>query len=563
MKGVFTVGEQNIRIQADIDNKTAAKADRDESYFKLTEERDRKEKEKNTLLSDFQEECWKKTANIRKTFPDTQKGFKRKAQFAEKVLQTVGSPEPGFEELKTLYETAFDPNSRAYPQFKLPGGMTRLQGSNGNELLAKPLACRGDSPFADFIKALNADDWVRHGHERFLDAGGVCPYCQQELPCGFEERLAECFDERYQDDVKAIRQFYDDYYNDMQDFINLSRSNLRDAFPKINIKEYEDKLNSMEKFVESNLQKIDLKIREPSSVVELDNYSVKNVRTKLNALVIEFNKLIRANNYINSEKQKNQEECVIKVWELIAFTLKEVVSSYIARAAGIGAELKDLSNRIDIGRAASRELEIEIADLNKRIVSAAPTITNVNKLLRDSGFQGFSLREKPGRGNVYEVVRPDGQIAANLSDGERNFIAFLYFYHLARGSHNDADAGKDKIVVIDDPVSGMDFETLLIVSAFVREMIAVCGNNAGFADAHIEGNYIKQIFILTHNLFFHREITRNQTPRYNGVSFYMLEKENNVSTVQHCIRRSQNISGEMENFNPSQNLYPALKTALS
>ncbi len=128
-------------------------------------------------------------------------------------------------------------------------------------------------------------------------------------------------------------------------------------------------------------------------------------------------------------------------------------------------------------------MELEIADLNKRIVSTAPTINSINDLLRDSGFQGFILREKRGQQNVYEVVRQDGQVAAGLSEGERNFIAFLYFYHLVRGSHTDADVSKDKIIVIDDPVSSMDSSVLFIVSTLVREMVGVCFNNSvGFSD---------------------------------------------------------------------------------
>lgn len=59
---------------------------------------------------------------------------------------------------------------------------------------------------------------------------------------------------------------------------------------------------------------------------------------------------------------------------------------------------------------------------------------DINVLLKNSGFQGFRLREKNGVENVYEVVRSNGIIADKLSEGERNFIAFLYFYCSVRGS---------------------------------------------------------------------------------------------------------------------------------
>ena len=175
-----------------------------------------------------------------------------------------------------------------------------------------------------------------------------------------------------------------------------------------------------------------------------------------------------------------------------------------------------------------------------------------------SGFQGFWLREKKGHTGAYEVIRQDNSVAKGLSEGERNFIAFLYFYQLVKGGHNEKEISKDKIVVIDDPVSSMDSGALFIVSTLVREMVSVCYNNVDTFGSRIEGDYIKQIFILTHNVYFHREVTYNQVKRYDHVSFYMVNKANNESTVKLCTRPSQNAAATLENFNPVQNSYAAL-----
>lgn len=79
----------------------------------------------------------------------------------------------------------------------------------------------------------------------------------------------------------------------------------------------------------------------------------------------------------------------------------------------------------------------------------------------------------------YEVVRTDtGKIAENLSEGEKNFIAFLYFQQLVFGRESADGDTREKIVVIDDPVSSMDSSALFIVSAQIRKMIEVCrGSN--------------------------------------------------------------------------------------
>lgn len=184
-------------------------------------------------------------------------------------------------------------------------------------------------------------------------------------------------------------------------------------------------------------------------------------------------------------------------------------------------------------------------------------IDSINKILRVSGFQGFSIRAKDGVENVYEIVRENGTVAENLSEGERNFIAFLYFYHRVRGSMNSEEL-KEKIVVIDDPVSSMDSTALFIVSAIVREMINVCRNNTEYLNPQVPGDYIKQLFILTHNVYFHREVTYQQVGYYNCTSFYMIRKNDNVSTVKLCKRQNKEIPSEEENYNPVQNSYAAL-----
>lgn len=184
-------------------------------------------------------------------------------------------------------------------------------------------------------------------------------------------------------------------------------------------------------------------------------------------------------------------------------------------------------------------------------------IDSINKILRDSGFQGFNIRAKDGVENVYEIVRENRTVAENLSEGERNFIAFLYFYHRVRGSMNSEEL-KEKIVVIDDPVSSMDSTALFIVSAIVREMINVCRNNTEYLNPQVPGDYIKQLFILTHNVYFHREVTYQQVGYYNCTSFYMIRKNDNISTIKLCKRQNKEIPNEEENYNPVQNSYTAL-----
>jgi hypothetical protein len=157
--------------------------------------------------------------------------------------------------------------------------------------------------------------------------------------------------------------------------------------------------------------------------------------------------------------------------------------------------------------------------------------------------------------NAYRVVRQNGSPVGigndKLSEGERNFLALLYFYFRVQGSLSDTDSGKEKIVVIDDPVSSMDSGVLFIVGQLVRELIDEC-----YKDGWNFG--IKQIFILTHNVFFHKEISYNQVLNFRKVSFFAVNKKDEKSSVKACVQPCIGRLGEEENYTSVKNPYEAL-----
>ena len=67
-----------------------------------------------------------------------------------------------------------------------------------------------------------------------------------------------------------------------------------------------------------------------------------------------------------------------------------------------------------------------------------------------------------------------------------------------------------------------------------------------------------QIFILTLNAYFHREISYNQVSRYESDSFFMIRKVDNISTVECCENKPKSLFDDPSNRNPVQNSYAAL-----
>lgn len=558
LQGVFIFGEEDIEAKKRIQQLTEEKKKKSEERTAALEEYKKKNTGIDTALTDFQDTCFSKTAKIRKRFEKAMDGKKQKKGFADAVLNETNPTEHDSTELERFYDVAFDDTARAYPEFKKVGTAPTYGKLPGKDLLDKMIVSSSDTPFAKFMKALGttASDWVRDGHTHYsAAAAGKCPYCQQKLPAHFEDDIAACFDAQYQQDIRDLQQFGDAYEKETLEIVRVLKDNLDDVMASVNIKPYQDKIAFLESSFEINRQRIAEKIKEPTKTVSLED--TDSLLLEIGNMIDGINKLIKSNNDVVSEKRSSKSKCKMEIMQHLAFLLDAEVRSYHDEVNRLKKEVDDITTRGKQLRKDISALSVEISELNKRNANTAAAIESINKILKDSGFQGFRLRAKEDDENVYEVIREDGSVAENLSEGERNFIAFLYFYHQVRGSMNGEEL-KEKIVVIDDPVSSMDSTALFLVSAIVREMINVCRNNTEYLNPKVPGDYIKQLFILTHNVYFHREITYKQVGYYNCTSFYMIRKNDNISTIKLCKRQSKEVPSEEENYNPVQNSYAAL-----
>lgn len=557
LKGVFIFGEEDIEAKKKIEDLTNQKKAKTDERTAAGEEYKKKTERKAAALSEFQEGCFTKTAEIRKRFDKCMEGRKQKKNFADAVLAETKPTDHDPAELERLYNVAYDDSARAYPEFQ-KAAATTYGSLPGKDLLDHVIVSSSDTPFARFMKALGdtASDWVRDGHTHYAGAaGGKCPYCQQKLPANFEADIAATFDAQYQQDIRDLGRFQQTYERETAGIVRVLQVNATDVMAAVDIKAYQEKLALLESNFEINRQRIAEKVKEPSKTVSLED--TDTLLLEIGAMIDDINKLIKANNDVVSAKKTSKAKCRTEIMQYLAFILAADVKSYLDEDAQLDKDIAEITERGKKIKKEIGELTTEISALNKHNANTEAAIDSINKILRDSGFQGFSIRAKADVENVYEVIREDGSVAENLSEGERNFIAFLYFYHQVRGSMNSEEL-KEKIVVIDDPVSSMDSTALFLVSAIVREMVNVCRNNTEYLNPKVPGDYIKQLFVLTHNVYFHREVTYQQVGYYNCTSFYMIRKNDNISTIKLCKRQSKDIPTEEENYNPVQNSYAAL-----
>ncbi len=173
-------------------------------------------------------------------------------------------------------------------------------------------------------------------------------------------------------------------------------------------------------------------------------------------------------------------------------------------------------------------------------------------MLLKNNFTGFKIEKKESENNIikYYILREgetsESHIFKSLSEGEKNFIAFLYFYQMCLGTHDTQNSTKKKIIVIDDPVSSMDSQVLFFISTLIRRLIAKKGKGKDQQGNNLidqlKNENIEQVFILTHNIFFYKEVALAFGARIcNSTAYFNVKKFNNQSIIER-IENYKNIA---------------------
>lgn len=554
LAGVFTLDKQNIQIEEQLSHaKFILDATRN-SLNDAVRQREEKHRALAEQLDRAIEACWQGSEDIRRRFPATQEGKRRnKKAFFDAVATQLPGIEHDLAEMEQLYKVAFDDKARTYPHLSAP----KINVPD-SELVAKRITSSADTAYAQFVEQLGALGWIEQGHEAYAaSADGKCPYCFQQLPEDFEQQLASSVDEAYRQEVAALKEFTRNYQAATTNLLTISKSHeLTDLLPGLDLSEYDTQLDLLRMTIEANARTLQTKLRDPSMEAHLE--PLDPILEEIDTIVSQANAVIDKHNAVVNDQKSQQALCSQQVWQRLAFDLHRRIYEYQSSKKTLESDIKRSDEVAALASSDVTKLEKAIERLTRQTVNTAQTMKTINKLLHDSGFEGFQLREKPDTPNVYEVVRPNGDIAHRLSEGERNFIAFLYFYFQIQGSLTTTGDTKDKIVIIDDPVSSMDTGALFIVAALVRELVSTTLNNWMPTNASSTREHIKQIFVLTHNAYFFKEASYNRINEFDTVSYFLIQKHDNHSTVIPCVRYRHDMPSIEENYSPVTNAYAAL-----
>ena len=380
----------------------------------------------------------------------------------------------------------------------------------------------------------NADlsQWVQSGlelHKNDNDYRDTCSFCNNPIDENRIREIEDHFNERYeefQSEIKALCKSIKSKVNSLKAIKDGKGFPHQSEFYE-DIKEiYSSTKSELDKNMDSTIEwlgaikkELDEKERRPFGSISLKaklpmnrDLSIDNIAEKeevenksskpllIDLSVKKVNKVINKHNQKTSNFETEVKEAREKIEEhLVASSLEEYKEKK--------ETLSSLSSEIDGLKEQKNRLLKETENLEKNIEDSLRPAEELNQDIK--AYLGRDEIRFRTRGNGYEITRGDVP-AENLSEGEKTAIAFLHFLKSLSDKNFDLENG---IVVIDDPISSLDANSIYHAFGFMKENT----KNSG------------QLFILTHNYTLFGQ-ARNWFNYENRIQkkragFYMLESE--------------------------------------
>ncbi|PCJ75194.1 MAG: hypothetical protein COA53_07750 [Rhodobacteraceae bacterium] len=482
-----------------------------------------------TKFSEKETEFSKKEKSRGKIFTDVAKEISKAAKGATIRAYTKKNAESAYDntsvltslDLKELAAASSEMNQSAmdkHSEYQSPSidfngkdqsFFTALQGHCDN---VRKITLKSATSIAIERLVTNPDiaRWVEQGlHIHAENDGKTCEYCQQEIPETRKKELAA-------------------HFNDSD---NLLKKEIEDAIA------YTERLGNTIEAVRSldsklfypelqpeHTKHIEILAKQQSTVIAGLQELTKTLQNKLtrrtesyesmapsftgdlwNETISKLNNVIQRHNSETNNFETRKENNFKKIETHFLSIIDQAVKDADVEIASVNAELMECKNGDPkIEKLGIDALKNSIRDNRAKIANSHQAATELSEKL--ASFLGRGDLKFEPEGDGYRIAR-FGRAAKRLSEGEKTAITFLYF--VVGLADQDFDLAEG-IVVIDDPISSLDSNSVYQAFAYLKNAVK---------DA-------KQVFLFTHNFDFLKLLLNwfqnIPKPAQNGKSTYWM-----------------------------------------
>lgn len=533
--GIFTLGESTIETQNQIKRLTEEISELSETIDKKTKEKDGCDDNAGYIQQlksheeTYADKFWKikqKLDQEESPILNALEGVRAsKVKFKDKLLsenRVNNSELLSREELERLTAQLFGASADKVELIATPYFDDLLSLEN-EDILKTVIVGKEDVTIANLIKKLGNSSWFSQGRQYLGLSDGKCPFCQQKLPDNFSQQIEDYFDKTYEADMQKVSDLKNKYGSFAERLVSQLQTLIDTPNDFLNQDSLEKEIALLKVKLQANRTEIGKKISAPNCIIVLD--SIKQITENIERLICQANTAIKEHNSRIENIKEERGKLTSQVWKYILMQLSAEIKEYSERETEIENSIKDAKDTIS---EATNERTIKIRDLRsleEKLTSIIPTANGINAILENYGFTNFKL-DVDDKNKTYQFVRANGEPAfESLSEGEKNFVTFLYFMQMLKGNTDGTGHNENKVLVIDDPVSSLDNDVLFLVSTLIRDL---------FQNVYRDRGTIKQIFVLSHNLYFFKEVSydNNNNLLVKGqTGYWMITKANNTSKI--------------------------------
>ena len=518
--GVFTLGQATIEDIRALEEMKEQRAKKNEDYTTRGNTLQKKLQEEIAYKATFRDTVWERILKPNEAdFQEAFSGFRNnKERFRDEVLRRYQISHSSTEtrdallvRAKTLF--ARKPEKCPIIPFVLDNIVEQIAEIETAAIWSKVIVGNRDLPIGRLIEVLDNADWVSQ---------------KQTITDELKNQLDAFFSGEYEQDVSLIKQFigqYSSYTDELLSRIKTLRTSLG-SYPAAGIEasKIDSIIELLNGYFSKNKAEMLIKEKEPGRIISLTETAATT--SSMKQLVINGNAAVTKHNEMVDNYTSEKDTLVADIWVFLMDENEALIAGYLNDIETFTKAKKGIQKGIDVCKQQLDDLDGKIVEAGKNITSVQPTVDEINRSLKSYGFTNFKIVPSPAQPNAYQIQRMDGTLATNtLSEGEETFISFLYFLQFAKGSIDVAKVSNRKVLVLDDPICSLDSTVLYIVSSLVKGLIK---------DVREGNSDVEQIFILTHNVFFHKETAfiDRRTEVCNDIHFWIISKDNNISTIK-------------------------------
>ena len=371
---------------------------------------------------------------------------------------------------------------------------------------------------------VETSEWVRQGLDLHKKQNAAeCLFCEQSLPGQRISALERHFNAAYEKLINSLDEstVEIDHISESLSALNIPQGaqfheHLAEAYEaiRLEIEYYRSQANA---YMDSLATALSNKKERPFNSISMDTGGLS---------LPDSNALGRLNEVI----RKHNQACENHTTDMVAARQK-LESGLVAEKL---AEFVRVSASIEAHQITIATITLQVTDLRAEVLGLEIEITEHRgpaEELNDDlhKYVGHKELQLEVKDNGYAVTR-NGFPASQLSEGEITAIALLYFLKSLTDHRFDFPNG---VVVLDDPISSLDANSLFLAYGFIQERTKDAG----------------QLFILTHNFTFFRQV-RNWFHHIKGQRKGDVNKRPARFYMLNCLSDDEGRYSNIQNLDP-------------